>query len=394
MVVEGREEKCPRFHQIRQVSFFNIAASGPAGARALTRKVVGNEEYCLQIDAHTDFVPQWDALAKADWKKIGNEFAIISTVPASKADMPDYENWTGGKNGEVPRQCLVRIADNDIPEFPSPTEGKATGLETPLLSHAWSAAFSFSKCHIEETAPYDPFTQYVFGAEQFSRFARFWTRGYDVYTPTKNIVYHDYTNNGHDIKEWFKQRRERVRKQGLLRTKTFLGIEGPEGVSMEVAHANLGIYGLGKRRSLKQLQDFVGIDLTKRQGNKGTSCAVMSWVPYDASVSPIEHLYDKATDLDPQPEFTLRSEFNFYIESEPEEDKFMVIDADPIQEQDALPVANTTVTAGGSPPFMMLLMLWIFGLIVWCMVFVNNGSSSRPGKKRAFKKKAGGVKDV
>jgi hypothetical protein len=115
MVVEGREEKCPRFQQIRHVAFFNIAASGPNGARALTRKVVGNEEYCMQIDAHTAFVPNWDELAKADWKKTDNEFAILSTVPASKGDMPDYENWTGSKNGEVPRQCLVRIADNDIP---------------------------------------------------------------------------------------------------------------------------------------------------------------------------------------------------------------------------------------------------------------------------------------
>lgn len=46
-------------------------------------------------------------------------------------------------------------------------------LEKPLLSHAWSAAFSFSKCHIEETAPYDPFTPYIMSAEQFPRFARY-----------------------------------------------------------------------------------------------------------------------------------------------------------------------------------------------------------------------------
>ena len=50
-------------------------------------------------------------------------------------------------------------------------------LKVPLLSHAWSAGFSFSKCHLEESAPYDPFAPYVMGIEQFSRFARFWTRG-------------------------------------------------------------------------------------------------------------------------------------------------------------------------------------------------------------------------
>lgn len=46
-------------------------------------------------------------------------------------------------------------------------------LEKPLLSHAWSPAFSFSKCHIEETAPYDPFTTYIMAAEAFPRFARY-----------------------------------------------------------------------------------------------------------------------------------------------------------------------------------------------------------------------------
>lgn len=115
MVVEGREEKCPRFKQIRYLAFFNIAANGPNGARALTRKILGNEEYCMQIDAHTTFVPSWDEIAKTEWKNARNEFAIISTAPANLAEMSDYESWTGAKNGQVPRQCLVRFADNEIP---------------------------------------------------------------------------------------------------------------------------------------------------------------------------------------------------------------------------------------------------------------------------------------
>lgn len=65
-------------------------------------------------------------------------------------------------------------------------DGKAENLKKPLLSHAWSAGFSFSKCHLEESAPYDPFTEYTMGVEQFSRFARFWTRGY-VPTKTETI---------------------------------------------------------------------------------------------------------------------------------------------------------------------------------------------------------------
>ena len=266
LVVEPGRENCPRFDQIKLVAFFNIASSGPNHARSLTRKILGNEEYCMQIDAHTDFVKGWDDIAKEEWRKTNNEFAIISTVPADTKDRSDFESWTGSKHGNVPRQCVVKRSETQIPEYESPADGLVDDIKEPLLSHAWSSAFSFSKCHLEETVPYDPFVTYVFGAEQFARFARFWTRGYDVYTPTRNIVFHDRESNGHDIKEWFKQRRERLRKQGLARVKLQLDI-APEIPNPEVAHANLGIYGLGKRRTLDQLDAFVGIDVKKGRGN-------------------------------------------------------------------------------------------------------------------------------
>jgi hypothetical protein len=56
--------------------------------------------------------------------------------------------------------------------FFSPADSKAVGLKKPLLAHAWNAGFSFSKCHLEEAAPYDPFMHYMVAAEEFARFAR------------------------------------------------------------------------------------------------------------------------------------------------------------------------------------------------------------------------------
>jgi len=395
VVEEERDEKCPRFNQIRYLASFSVAATGPNGARALSRKLLGNEEYCIHIDAHTSFISDWDAIVKTEWKQIKNEFAVISTMPANQSEISSYDSWTGNKKGEVPHQCRVRIADNDIPVFPQPADGYAVGLEKPLLGYTWSSAFSFSKCHLEETVPYDPFTQYVFGAEQFARYARMWTRGYDVYTPTKNIVYHDYdpNPNGHGIQEWFKKRREKVRQQSLLRTKTFLGITSGEGIKMDVAHANLGVYGLGKRRSLKQLQEFMGIDLASRSGNKASmNCGRKTWIPYDASISPMEYLYDKATDLDPQPIFPMREKFIYFVETEQEIDNFIVFDGDSNSDSQGLP--SLVISTNNSPPLMPLLILWLFGLIAWCAVFAIPGESSEKTRRRVSKKKAGGIKDV
>jgi hypothetical protein len=81
----------------------------------LTRKIVGNEEFCLQIDSHTAFTQDWDVVAKEEWHVTGNEFAVLSTAPAKMSEQQDYESWTGSKSKEVPRQCLPKILDNNIP---------------------------------------------------------------------------------------------------------------------------------------------------------------------------------------------------------------------------------------------------------------------------------------
>lgn len=48
----------------------------------------------------------------------------------------------------------------------------AVDLDKPLLANTWSSAFSFAKCHLEESVPYDPFSPYIMGGEQFPRFVR------------------------------------------------------------------------------------------------------------------------------------------------------------------------------------------------------------------------------
>ena len=48
-------------------------------------------------------------------------------------------------------------------------------------------------------------------------------------------------------------------------------MELKDGDPSEAGKANMGIYGIGKRRSLAQLNDFVGIDLAAGTGNEQVS---------------------------------------------------------------------------------------------------------------------------
>ena len=173
-----QDKKCPHFDQIRLVATFHVAAKGPVWARSLIRKVLGNEEYCMQVDAHTSFIEHWDTAAKSEWKMTQNEYAVISHPPALKSEQAEYESG-GAKALQVPRACRVVFkSDNGYPDFGYPAHAFAESLDKPLLGYAWSSAFSFAKCHLEESAPYDSFSWYAKPVEQFSRFTRFWTRGY------------------------------------------------------------------------------------------------------------------------------------------------------------------------------------------------------------------------
>ena len=105
---------CPHYDQVRLVAFQHIQAKGPTLARSMVRKVLGNEEFCMQVDAHTDFVSGWDELVVSEWKNTKNEFGIISAVPADQATKNLYaegaELFT-----EVPRQCVVTYLENGFP---------------------------------------------------------------------------------------------------------------------------------------------------------------------------------------------------------------------------------------------------------------------------------------
>ena len=206
--------------------------------------------------------------------------------------------------------------------------GVVQDISKPLLSYSWSSKFSFSKCHLDTNVPYDNFVTQFLDTEDFTRYVRMFTRGYDVYTPTTNIVYRDYHGANADrtltsvYNHW--NHDEIERKDSIERVHTILELDNRKKRQhqQEQERSNLGIYGIGKLRSLKQLETFTGIDLKQMLGhsmNKIPTCANLRWEPYEPQdqvilpsdlrllpVSPMDNLYNQSNDLDPQPEFPNR----------------------------------------------------------------------------------------
>ena len=160
-------------------------AKGPVYARSYQTAMMKGEDFCLQIDAHSQFERGWDVLAREDWQLAGNEYAVISTYIHDIGALG--QSWA---RTNVPHVCLSQWGANGVVR--NSQAAGADSLTKPKLNWAWCAGLSFMKCHGERAVPNDPELKQVFDGEEFSRAARLWTRGYDMYTPHTNYVYHDY----------------------------------------------------------------------------------------------------------------------------------------------------------------------------------------------------------
>lgn len=153
---------------------------------------------------------------------------------------------------------------------------------------------------------------------------------------------------------------------------------------------------MGKRRSLQQLSEYTNVDFKSFKGNVGATmqCVGAKWVPYDDSISPVDNLFDNPDNLDPQPEYPLRTQLTYYQQVEealPDLDVDIgggAVVPEPRPHADAFPVHESHKEL---PPFALLFVLWVFGLIVWCVLFLSPGSSVTA---KSHKKRSEGFKDV
>ena len=89
---------CPHQDQITVMDVSFLDARGPGMTRVMQENLLNDEEFCLQVDAHSRFVKSWDTVAMNEWGKTENEYAIISSVP------PDYSTMDRTQ-GEMNHVC-------------------------------------------------------------------------------------------------------------------------------------------------------------------------------------------------------------------------------------------------------------------------------------------------
>lgn len=246
---------------IRTIRLKNYEAKGPTWARYLCATLWNGEDYFLQIDSHTKFVKDWDIKCIKMIKDIidsgKSKKPILSHYPR---EISDHDKYTDSDKKMVPRMCKSFWNNRDMVSFMG-AETRDTNNEayqTPYIA----GGFIFSPHEYLTEVPYDPNLPYLFVGEEILHSLRAYTFGWDVFTPTENIVFHEYTRASKP-KIWT-DNPYYSDMAAFDKAKYYLGVIKDKDSLKDEVKLNLDKYGLGTTRSLQDFLKYTGIDIDKK----------------------------------------------------------------------------------------------------------------------------------
>ena len=265
VVLQETEKEEPDLSWVPNLSIIKMHpkfARGAGFARSKAMTLYDKQDYFLQIDSHTVFEKNWDVMCIEEYNKARsiakNEKIILSSFPPAfhiennkkivfikndkqKPNYPTKQKPSLNKRNEWTAE---RIEFNDKErKMPEPSSTVLGG-------------FIFAPGSIVEEIPYDP--EISFFGEEICFAMRAWTRGWDIYSPSKVIIHHFYSRAGYS-KIWKDRNIRKVSWKELediskdKQKRVLCGIEK-------------GIFGAGNYRHIKLYEKLIGFDFKKMYG--------------------------------------------------------------------------------------------------------------------------------
>ena len=247
-------------------------STGVCWARNQVQQLYKNEEYTLQIDSHMRFEQNWDETLINMVKEL-QEKGYKKPLLTGYVSSFDPENDPEGRVTEPWRMAFDRFTPEGVVFFLPEVIPGWKELTEPIPSRFYSAHFCFTLGEFSKEVQHDP--EYYFHGEEISVGVRAYTHGYDLFHPHKVIIWHEYTRKGRtkqwdDDKEWYLKNNSSHSKNRKI-----LGIDG------ETFDGDLGKYGFGTERTLKDYEKYAGVMFSKRSVQQYTIDKKYPPNPYD-----------------------------------------------------------------------------------------------------------------
>lgn len=234
-------------------------AKGVGFARSKAMDLYTDETYYLQIDSHTQFVKDWDIKCieqlTLSQQISRNKKIILSSYPAPYSIQENsifiHTQSTEEHPIEPTKQKVWLRTDDQWSALRVPFDDLEYKL--PELSKTILGGFVFAPGYIVKQVPYDP--EISFFGEEICFAMRAWTRGWDIYSPAINLVYHFYKRHG------FKK----IWSDEVSREKNWEELQSLSRLKQEKVLRGIeqGIMGQGTIRSLKEYEEFIEFDFNK-----------------------------------------------------------------------------------------------------------------------------------
>lgn len=218
-------------------------SKGTCWARYQTQ-IKATQEFFLQVDGHSRFAQDWDAILMEELNRLGNK-AVISSHPTG------YERING--NIELRKEFIY---ETELFEFNNgillgrAVNPKQAHLD-PWLAKTISAAFVFGRKDLLDKCKTDP--RLFFYGEEINWAVRMWTRGYDIYHLPYHVIFHDY--NRPNNKRFWEENPKWATYDIISRT-----------INLELfSKHHTGEFGFGTERTLLDYEKFANVSFKDRR---------------------------------------------------------------------------------------------------------------------------------
>eukprot|EP01084_Bolivina_argentea_P300685 518554_1 len=262
---------CGRFWQIQIDRIDFKDAKGPMYGRYRTELFYNNENYFMQIDAHSRMVPYWDNICIDMFVRTNNIRAVFTTYPKAVRFDNNWKPPVPQSNHDVVIIPQTKMLSHNFMfkherGNDSPNPGKC------VIAPFFAAGFSFQSGKRIIDVPSDPYLPYLFDGEEISMGIRMWTNGYDLYVPDRDIVYHIYSMKLRKGEKrhlfWELSPKEKYKKYAEFRILYLLKLFEkfkPNLTKYNIDLREMEKYNLGMERDINDFWKWIGMDFDKME---------------------------------------------------------------------------------------------------------------------------------